>query len=148
MTSTKENFIFIFTWFTRILINFLAAFGVILIIYTLIYLHYNQPWPPLESVSVFLSSLLTLIATFLMTISIYFYKSDYNPPEKISVYITAPIVSMTCLYAIITLIIKGSLPLNIVNGFAILAISGALFRTQKNPNKDERFFFKGFKKIS
>lgn len=64
-----------------------------------------------------------------------------TPPEKLSVFLWSPIILFMCVIAIIYFFKHGSLPANTVNGFALLAIAGALFRIQLYPLKDGRLFW-------
>ncbi|MBW2331842.1 MAG: hypothetical protein JRF30_13280 [Deltaproteobacteria bacterium] len=88
-------------------------------------------WPVLEKWVNPISSSLTIFAVLITAASIYFYKPYIHPPEKFSKYISAPSVIVSCIIAEIFLISTGSIPPVIVNGFALLGISGGLFRIQR-----------------
>ena len=87
-------------------------------------------------------TMFTIIGTLLTALSIYSYSERPSPPEKISVYFTAPIVSVACVITLIYFIKVKSIPAHIINGFVLLAIAGALLRIQPNPLKDERLYWR------
>ena len=87
-------------------------------------------WPILEKWVTPMSAFLTILGALITALSIYFYKPLSHPPERFSKFISAPIVIVFCVIAEIYLITKGEIPPVIVNGFALLAISGGLFRIQ------------------
>ena len=133
---------FVISWALRLLLNFVGFTGISFIAYSAISTYTQSTWPWFEKITPVLAAALTIVGTFLTAISIYFYSDTNHPPEKISVYITAPIVILGCLAALGALIKIGSLPDTMINGFALLAISGALLRLQPNPLHDERIYHK------
>lgn len=88
-----RNTIFVVAWSFRIFVNGLAFFGISLITYAALSTYYNSSWPLIESWAPFISSILTLIGTIFTAASIYFYSENTTPPEKISIFITAPIIN-------------------------------------------------------
>jgi len=111
--------------------NFLGFSGVIFIIYGVTSRGTHSVWPVLEKWVNPISAFLTILAVLITAISIYFYKPYIHPPEKFSIYVSAPTVIISCIIAEIFLISTGSIPPVIVNGFALLGISGGLFRIQR-----------------
>ena len=110
--------------------NFMGYAGIVFIIYGVVSEVANIPWPPLEKFMNVLSSLLTLVGTVLMAGTVYIWSRQPHPPEKFSLYVSAPIVIATAVIAIFFLLWKQQLPTSVVNGFALLAMAGALFRIQ------------------
>ncbi len=110
--------------------NFLGFSGVLFIIYGVVSMDTGNTWPILEKWATPMSVFLTILGTLITALSIYFYKPFLYPPERFSKFISAPIVIVFCVIAEIYLITKGEIPPVIVNGFALLAISGGLFRIQ------------------
>ena len=114
----------------RKFLNFFGFAGVTSILYgatstyTITYIEHLDRW-----VNLF-SSFLTILGALITSLSVYIWKKQPDRPEKFSLYISAPIVALSSILAIILLFIYGKLPISIVNGFAMLAISGALFRIQ------------------
>ena len=94
----------------------------------------------------YVSPILVLAGTMLTALSIYFYSERPTPPENISVYFVAPIVIGSCVVAIMYVVTGTSIPAHMLNGFAVLAISGSILRIQSNPLKDERVYWRRVKK--
>jgi hypothetical protein len=111
--------------------NFLGFSGVMFIIYGVVSRGTGSIWPPLEKWVNPISTFLTILAVLMTAASIYFYKPYIHPPEKFSKYVAAPSVIASCIIAGIFLVSNGSIPPVIVNGFALLGISGGLFRIQR-----------------
>ena len=111
--------------------NFLGFSGIMFIIYGVVSRGTGSIWPLLEKWVTPISAFLTILAALITAASIYFYAPRIHPPEKFSKYISAPLVIASCIIAEIFLITSGSIPPVIVNGFALLGISGGLFRIQK-----------------
>jgi hypothetical protein len=78
-------------------------------------------------------SLITLVGTAATATAVYFYKVKSTPPSPESWW-TAPMVIIGCVIAFLYLIFSRDheLPSHIVNGFALLGLSGALLRLQPN----------------
>jgi len=111
--------------------NFLGASGVMFILYGVISKGSGSSWPVLEKWINPISAFLTILATLITALSIYLYEPFTHPPEKFSKYVSAPLVIASCIVAAIFLIVTGNIPPVVVNGFALLGISGGLFRIQK-----------------
>lgn len=108
-------------------VNFFAFFGLTLICYGIFSSKLNSKWPPLENIAQWVEMFVTFIAVLFTAISIYF-PANPREPDKIS-YFTALVVIIMTLIAIIYSIRKRTvLSIHIVNGFAIIGLSGALFR--------------------
>jgi hypothetical protein len=101
--------------------------GALLIVYSVVSTM-TQPWPPLERVAEFVSSFLTLLGVLITAASIYIRQEPPHPPWRSSRIVVAPLVIACCVAASIFLIKEGPLPPTLVNGFALLGISGALQR--------------------
>lgn len=115
--------------------NFLGYAGVMFIIYGVVSEGTATVWAPLEAWVNPLSAFLTLVGAILTAASIYFYTPLTHPPELFSKYVSAPLTIVAGLGTIAWLLVRGSLPPVIVNGFALLAIAGGLFRIQRNPGE-------------
>lgn len=111
--------------------NFLGFSGVMFILYGVISRGTGSIWPVLENWVNPISAFLTIMATLITAASIYFYEPFTHPPEKFSIYVSAPLVIVSCIVAAMFLIVSGDIPPVVVNGFALLGISGGLFRIQK-----------------
>ena len=129
-----------FAWILRIGINFFAFLGICLIGYELIAKWSGSRWKLVDTYAPFVGSLLTLLGTLCTIVSIYFYTERTTQPEWMSKYITAPVIGVACVITLYILYIDGSVPANVVNGFAILAIAGSLLRIQPHPMRDEWLF--------
>jgi hypothetical protein len=125
----------------RILVNVVfGGFGLALILSDQFS---GSQWQLLETNASGISTFLTLIGTFCTAGSIYLYSDKQNtPPEKLSVFLTAPIILIMCGCAMLYFVKNGSLPSNTVNGFSMLAIGGALLRAQPNPSKDNEIYWR------
>jgi hypothetical protein len=111
--------------------NLLGYSGFLFIVYGVISTYTEKVWPPFEQWVTPISSLFTLIGTLVTAISIYFYRPQSHRPERFSLFISAPLVIICSILAIIVLVKNGSLPQVVVNVFALLGISGGLFRIQQ-----------------
>jgi hypothetical protein len=141
-SSKFSTITFVASWAFRISLNLvLGGFGIGLIVYELLAGWNGSRWSWLDSNAPYISTLFTLIGTICTAASIYFYTEKMTPPEKLSVYLWSPIILFMCVVAMIYLLKNGSLPANTVNGFALLAIAGALFRIQPHPLKDSSILF-------
>ncbi len=114
--------------------NFVGYSGVLFIIYGVISTGTGSVWQLLERWVTPVSAFLTLTATILVSASVYFHAQDIHPPERFSKFVSAPSVITCCLIALCFLFINRSLPPVIVNGFALLGISGGFFRIQRKPS--------------
>jgi surface polysaccharide O-acyltransferase-like enzyme len=117
----------------RWIINGFGWFGGAFIFYGLVTALTGESWPPLERVAEPLSSALTILGTAVVAFSIYFDAQTAPPPEDMSFFIAAPLVIVACAAALLVLWSKGTLPVTIVNGIAMVGLAGALLRIQPNP---------------
>jgi hypothetical protein len=109
-------------------ISFIGYLGCMLIIYGLYSEIYDNRWLLIEKYADYLASIATLIGTMLTAYSIYL-PNNPRPPKEISKKIISPLVILAGLTAIFFMIYTGKqLPVYVLNGFALLAISGALLR--------------------
>lgn len=109
-------------------INFIGFFGVVLIAYSVVTMSTGNEWLILEKIARAMGIYATLIGTFLTAISIYL-PANTRPPDPISKYISAPLVILAVVVAFMVLwFTPVALPQHLVNGFALLAICGLLFR--------------------
>jgi hypothetical protein len=120
-------------WTVRIAINAFAGVGLVLIVYECIASLSDERWAVIDKRAQSLGAGSTLVGALITTVSIYVYTPRTTPPEWISKWITAPLIGCSCVISIGVLIKEGSIPANIVNGYAILAIAGALLRIQPHP---------------
>jgi hypothetical protein len=116
--------------------NFLGFAGVMFILYGVVSEGTGSVWAPLEKWVNPLSALLTVVGAILTAASIYFYSPQTRPPELFSKYVSAPFTIAAGIGAVAWLLIRKSLPPVIVNGFALMAIAGGLFRIQRNPGEN------------
>lgn len=107
--------------------------GAILIGYTLVS-RYTSVWEPLERVAAFLSALLTILGALVTALSIYLPITVTHAPWPYSRYFVSPVVVASCVAALWFLIRFKTLPPILINGFALLAISGGLKRLLPNPH--------------
>jgi hypothetical protein len=85
------------------------------------------PWPVAERIAGPASTFLTFVGTALTALSIYVPSGSVPPPQRLSLWITAPIVVTACALAAGAMLWFELSPV-LVNGFAIIGIAGALFR--------------------
>ena len=107
--------------------------GVLLILYSVL-AEYTTPWPPIEKAATFISSLLTILGTVVTALSIYVPSSSIHVPWPHSRYIVAPAVITAGVIATVFLVRRKTLPPMLINGFALLAMSGGLKRLLPNPH--------------
>jgi hypothetical protein len=112
--------------------EFLGYAALVLILYSLISSRVGEAWRPVERWATFVSSLLTLLGTFVTAASVYFGSYVVNP-RKHSKFFVAPVVIISSLVAVFFLLIQGSLSQTLVNAFGLLAIAGALKRLLPYP---------------
>jgi len=113
---------------------FLGWLGAILILYSAASYATRQTWAPLEKWGGPGSSLLTVFATLIVAAAIYFPSTTIHPPDKFSHFVSAPIVIVSCIIAIMIWVFYGNLSTSVVNGFALLGLAGAFFRLQSKPD--------------
>ncbi len=110
-------------------INFIAFVGVAVIAYGVVAIATADRWRILENTITFLAVVSTLSGTFLTAMSVYF-PINTRPPDDVSRRFTAPLV--ICLVAatgVLFLFRREWVHPHVINGLAILAIAGGLFRT-------------------
>jgi len=112
---------------------FIGYFGVILVMYGTVMTIWVVDYPVLERYAVFVSSLLTILGAVLTAVGIYF-PLNKKPPEFFSLYVSAPAVIILGLTAALYLAARHTISSHVINGFALMAIAGALFRIQEKPN--------------
>ncbi|MBI1867571.1 MAG: hypothetical protein HYS06_04660 [Methylocystis sp.] len=110
----------------------LGGSGIFLIIYELCADRLQLRTTGLGQIATFLGTLVTFIGVAVTAASIYFPIGEATKPDRGS-YPIAAIVIIGCVVAIYILLTQGRVPENIVNGFALLGLSGALMRIQPNP---------------
>ncbi|MBU1319049.1 MAG: hypothetical protein KKH67_07620 [candidate division Zixibacteria bacterium] len=88
----------------------------------------DTTYPLLERIADWIALIATLIGVGLTAVVIYM-PINVRPPEKLSLYFTAPIVIVGVLIALgYSVLHRKQLPPHVLSGFALLGISGALFR--------------------
>lgn len=112
--------------------NFIAWSGVLLILFG-VFNTFSNKLAQLEHYANWVSAALTLGGACLTASSIYLPQNP-KPPEYFSKWVSAPITILTSIFCIGYLILYGNIDPHIVNGFALLAIAGGLFRIQGNPS--------------
>ena len=110
--------------------NFLGYAGVLFIISGVVFFFDDTTWILLEKWVTPLSAALTIIGAVITALSVYIFKPSQHKPERFSLYVSAPLVIICGIIALVLLCIYGWIPPVIVNGFALLGISGALLRIQ------------------
>jgi surface polysaccharide O-acyltransferase-like enzyme len=133
---------FVISWGLRIFFNFVGFFGLALIIYEIIAAQTGSRWTYLDAHSDFLSAFLTLMGTLFTATGIFVFPVNTTPPEKLSYYVVAPIIIAATILALVLLFRNKTIPGNVINGFALLAISGGFMRLQPHPLKDRILFVK------
>lgn len=108
-------------------VSFTGLMGVACIGFGVISAWSQKKWPPLlEEIFTFTSSCLTLIGTIITALTVFFV-TPYYPPERSGKLVAYPVIG-GCILGLYFLLTHGSLPTIVVNGFALMAIAGALFR--------------------
>ena len=114
--------------FLVLAINFIGFLGIVLITYSIVAARTDEKWAVAERWADGIAIYATLVGTFLTACSVYL-PVNIRPPDEISLVVTAPIVIITVLLVlIIRTFTRVQLPAHLINGLALLAISGALFR--------------------
>jgi hypothetical protein len=101
--------------------------GAALVAYSLI-AEVTVPWLPVERFARTASDILTVVGVIVTAGSIYFPFGPEQEPWRVSRWVTAPLVIMTCVGAGVAAVVYGSLPPVLVNGLALVGLSGALQR--------------------
>jgi len=110
--------------------NFLGYAGVLFIISGVVFFFDDTIWTLLEKWVTPFSAALTIIGAVIAALSVYIYKPSQHKLERFSLYVSAPLVIICGIIVLFLLCIYGWIPSVIVNGFALLGISGALLRIQ------------------
>jgi hypothetical protein len=128
-------------WGFRILVVNIAlgGGGLGLIAYELVADRLQLRATGLDKLLSFVGPLLTFTGVALTAASIFFPIEKATKPDPISKPI-ALIVILCCFFGVYALIAKQTIPDNIVNGFALLGLAGALLRIQPNPQISVREF--------
>lgn len=113
--------------------NFVGYSGALFVIYGAVAHTTDSAWSGLESWMIWVSSLLTILGALITAATVYLRVPNPVPPERFSKVVSAPVVIACCVIAIVVLLRTGRIPQVVVNGFALLAISGAFFRIQTRP---------------
>lgn len=110
-------------------INFLAFFGVAIILYGFLVVTYKDTLLPLEQVVGLVSIAGTILGALLTFISVYL-PPNTRPPEAVSKKYVAPLcIAIVVATAIAELSNPKQVHPHVYNGIGILAIAGSLFRT-------------------
>ena len=109
-------------------INGLGFVGLLLIAYGAALYYTGEKYSLLEGAADAISVVATLVGTGLTAASVWLPENK-RPPEEFSKKISAPLVVLAVVCLLI-IYLQGSieLPVHIINGFAVLGLSGALFR--------------------
>jgi hypothetical protein len=89
---------------------------------------FTQTWPPVEAVATYVSTFLTIFGVLVTAIAIYVPREIYYPPWPSSKKLAAPVAILACLVALIFFFKRGQLPTVLVNGFALVGLSGGMQR--------------------
>jgi hypothetical protein len=108
-------------------INGLGGIGLLLIAYGVVLYYTGEKYRFLESAADATSVVSTLFGTGLTASSVWFPENK-RPPDEFSKRIAAPLVITGTVFVLYIYIRAVSIPIHIVNGFAVLGLSGALFR--------------------
>ncbi len=119
----------IFRQLTIALLNASGIFGLLLIGYGwAIDFNSKWSWPLLDTYAQFISTILTLLGTFFTAASVYFPVHSRRADTH-SRKVLAPLVCLLTLVSIYFLFFGNKpIPQNVINGFAVLGLTGALFR--------------------
>lgn len=104
----------------------LGYFGTALVAYSVI-AAVSNPWQPIEQYAPLISNFLTLVGVLVTAASVY-APAGYHPPWKSSRWVVGPLVIGSWVVATYVLVRNGHLPPVLVNGFAMLGLSGGLQR--------------------
>ncbi len=90
--------------------------------------------PELDKIADFLSAFITFLSVIVVALSVY-VRTTPSSPDPGSKYFSAWFIILLCLIGIYFTVTNGSVPNNILNGFALLGLAGSLFRIQHNPQR-------------
>ena len=109
-------------------LNWMGAWGAALIVYGMVCMMTDSVWAPLELIAGWLSAVFTLVALIATLLSVY-WPCHTRSADKHSKVVVVPIVMLSVAIAMVLMCWKGApLSTHATNGFAILALAGALFR--------------------
>lgn len=117
-------------WVLYLAIGFV---GGLLVLYGAIAEYTGERWGPAERSASFLSAFVTLFGAIVTAGSIYLYSPSPRPPWQGSRYFLAPPVIIGSVVALVSLFRLGALPNPVINGFALIALAGALIRLVPHP---------------
>ena len=113
----------------ELMLNAVGLNGLLLIVYGFLSRETNGTWIAFEAIADWLAVVVTLVAVIAIALSI-FLPPVSRPPELRSKYVTVPIVLSVVVFAVVYMVVKNQiLPQHTTIGFAILGLTGALFRT-------------------
>ncbi len=108
-------------------INLLGFIGLLLIAYG-VALHFTgERYLLLENAAEIISVVATLFGTAMTAASVWL-TDNYRPPDEFSKRISAPLVVLAVLFTLALYFQGVQIPVHVFNGFAVLGLSGALFR--------------------
>jgi hypothetical protein len=109
-------------------INGLGGIGLLLIAYGIALYYTGEKYRFFESAAESISVVATLFGTGLTAASVWLPENK-RPPEEFSKRIAAPLVVSGTVF-VLFIYLKGaaSIPVHVINGFAVIGLSGALFR--------------------
>jgi hypothetical protein len=122
--STRRGVILASLWW--LFTQTLGYFGAALVAYSVI-AGLSNPWEPMETYAPVVSNFLTIVGVMVTAASVY-GPPGYHPPWKSSRWVVAPIIIGSCIITTYFLVAHGHLPPVLVNGFAMLGLSGGLQR--------------------
>jgi len=110
-------------------LNFLGSLGIVLIAYGVYADFSDRLYDVIEDIADVVSLLATLATVILTAISVYF-RPNNREASVLSKFVTVPVVVIAVLvaFAYYCVYMGDVLPQHILNGFAVLGLSGALFR--------------------
>jgi hypothetical protein len=110
-------------------INFIAFLGAAIMTYGVIAVSTGDRWRVLEKLVDVVAVVTTLVAALLTAVSVYF-PDNARPPDLVSKRYSAP-AAIVVVFAItvVYLVHREWIHPHIINGLAIVAIAGGLFRT-------------------
>lgn len=117
-------------WATIWGLNTAGVIGFLLIAYG--YLQMRDPgnWslPKVDAAATWLSNVITMLGLLITVCSVYF-RPHLRPPDWGTHYVVVPVFALPLIaYGVYLLVRFGPLPEHMINGFAIEAIVGGLFR--------------------
>jgi cytochrome c biogenesis factor len=128
--KTRRKLNIIAKWAAIVGLNVVGGYAILLILYGMAVEFYPDYFRMkfLDAAAPWFSTVLTLLATLVTAFSAYLAPHS-RQADVASKYVTAPIVIISILLAFTYIIVKRSLlPDHVLNGFALLAIVGVLFR--------------------